>query len=132
MSGELESNLSYGARRGNALVLDETLGEGGGGCRAARGVVHGAAGRVLARRRCERSCRASSRYSPSWMRTVRHSKRAALVEQLRTLWLLMMNYRAQVAAQSGDKSELTGRIRDLCRSIERRASVMEETERLLR
>ena len=59
------------------------------------------------------------------------ARRDALREQLRTLWLQMMNYRAQATAQSGDISELTGRLRALCQSIERRASAIEETERLL-
>lgn len=58
------------------------------------------------------------------------SRRGLLHELLRTLWLQMMNYRAQLARE-GDESEMSGRIRDLCQSIERRASAAEETERLL-
>ena len=56
--------------------------------------------------------------------------REGVHEQLRTLWLQMMNYRAQTA-KAGDSAELSGRIRERCRSIERRVSAGAETERLL-
>ena len=57
-------------------------------------------------------------------------RRDTMLELLRTLWLQMMNYRAQVA-RAGDATELSGSIRELCHSIERRASATAEADQLL-
>jgi predicted Ser/Thr protein kinase len=58
------------------------------------------------------------------------ARRDVLHDLLRTLWLQVMNYRAQVAHE-GDASELSERIRELCQSIERRADAADEVERVL-
>lgn len=64
-------------------------------------------------------------------RTALEARRAGLHDQLKMLWLQMVNYRAQVVAQSADAVELSGRIRELCRSIERRTDAVVDVERLL-
>lgn len=59
-------------------------------------------------------------------------RRTMLHEQLKTLWLQIANLRAQAAAPSADSSELSGRIRALCRGIEQRVAAIDETDRLIR
>ena len=58
------------------------------------------------------------------------SRRNAMQEQLRTLWLQMANYHARLMAQDDSALELSARIRDLCRSIERHSEAVAETAQL--
>lgn len=59
-----------------------------------------------------------------------NAKRAMLHEQLRTLWLQLESLRAQTATPTPGASELSNRIRELCRSIESRVEAAREAEQL--
>ncbi len=58
------------------------------------------------------------------------ARRDALNEQVQTLWLQMVTYRAQVGSQSSATGELSARIDELCMSIERRGIAIEEAQRI--
>lgn len=58
------------------------------------------------------------------------TRRDTLLEQLRTLWLQLSALQAQARHPTDSAADLSGRIRELCDSIERRVSAISETEKL--
>jgi hypothetical protein len=60
------------------------------------------------------------------------SRRARYTELLRTLWLQVASLRAQVAADNAQATELSGRIRAICRSVEHEVEGMREAAAVIR
>lgn len=58
-------------------------------------------------------------------------RRARYVELLRTLWLQVSTLRAQQAADAMQAADVTGRIRDLCRSVQHEVDGAREASRFV-
>lgn len=59
------------------------------------------------------------------------ARRDMLLEQLRTLWLQLGAFQAQVESTPAEIAEMTGRVRELCDSVGRRVAAVREAEGLV-